>query len=349
MKAASTGAILISISLAISGCEKGATDEPAPDEAKPEKVEPEKVEPEKVEPEKVEPEKVEPAADTAAGAAIEGSGAVKIHLLEAGAEPRRQLRLKLDANRGNKMEMRMGMTMRMNIGGNSPPPITLPDMISVMEVTPRTVAADRGVFAWEVTSYKVANTPGVPAALRAELGKQLGALVGAKGTNSLDNRGRNLGATFEMPPGIPPQVAQMLDGMRNALSTMSAPLPQEAVGVGASWRTEMDMVQNGMTAKVAYVFEVKAIKGDRVDLAVELTTAGVPGPFNPPGMPPGTKGRLDSMTGTGAGTVQLDLASVVPVASKIRSNTESQVTVEAMGSKQSVKTSMAIDMAIKSL
>lgn len=285
-------------------------------------------------------------APTSPGAKGDG---VQVSLVEPGAEPRQKLRLAIKEGQTFKAEMRMQMDMTMSVAGARQPKVKLPVMVAVMDIKTTSASADAFEFDWSISDYDVAPTPGVMPQVMGALKTQLKTLVGTKGTGKVDSRGRNLGSTFEIPPNVPPQTAQIMEGMRDAISTMSAPVPDEAIGVGGSWKVSQLMVQNGTKSNVEYIYKVKAINGDKVELDVEVKTTGVPGPVVNPMIPPGANATLDSMSGSGGGEVVLSLDSIVPAKSKVETKNTSAMTIKAMGQTQKTVTDIDLSIEMKAL
>lgn len=326
-------------SLALVACEQ-AGDKPSDDPSKPTPVT------KTVETPAVQ-DGVKPAeTPEPAGARSDG---VSVTLIDAGAEPRQKLRFKVKKGQTFKAEMRMTMDMRMQIDGAAPPSVKLPVMVAVMDIATTDATEDTFSFDWKISRYDVVKSPGVMPQVLSALKTQLAQLVGTKGSAKIDSRGRNLGSTFEIPPGVAPQTAKLMEGMREAISTMSAPVPEEAIGVGGSWKVSQNMVQNGMTSKVDYVYTVKALTGEQAELGAVVTTTGVPGPVEGGLLPPGASATLDSMTGSGGGELTLRFDTIVPVRSKISTDNTSKMTVKAMGRTQKTVTDIKMGIEMKAL
>ncbi len=274
---------------------------------------------------------------------------VVVTLMEAGAAPRQSLRIKLKEGDSSKLEMRMMMDMSMRAAGAAQPKVKLPVMVATMEIKTRSASEAGYEFDWVVTNYTAEATPGVIPELLTGLRGQLKQLVGVKGTGKIDARGRNLGATFEVPKGVDPQIAQMMEGMKDAMQTMSAPLPDEKVGVGGKWKVNQMMVQNGTKSNVEYIYTIKSIDGDTISTEAELKMVGVPGPIVNKLMPPGVNVNLDSMTGSGSGAITLDLNQAIPVSSTVKMTTKTNTTVSSQGTAQKLDTDMALDIEMKAL
>lgn len=243
----------------------------------------------------------------------------------------------------------MEMRMDMDVGGVTSSGGDLPQLIATMALTPANVSAEQATYNWRINSYAVEPSPEIPQEVRDTIAQQLKPLVGTTGTHTTDNRGRNLETSFELPSNVTPEMAQMVGSMEEALSTLCPPLPAEAVGVGATWRTTVTTRNEDIETTLTYTFTLTNLQGNTLYLDVDMASEGTPGPFNPPGMPPGAIGTLVASTGKGHGKVVLNLDDIVPHDSSMSSTNDTEITIEALGQQQTLKTAMTINVVVKRL
>lgn len=86
-------------------------------------------------------------------------------------------------------------------------------------------------------------------------------------------------------------------------------LPADAVGVGATWTVNDKVTQNGLTVLQQIHYEVKAIKGTTVELAMTLRQKA-----DNQSMPGVT---IDKLRSTGTGTLVIDTSKPLPQAMKL--------------------------------
>jgi hypothetical protein len=225
--------------------------------------------------------------------------------------------------------------------------VKLPATRMLMDMTITDANADTYNYTFAVTEAAPVKEPGVQAMVMDAMAKALKNTVGLKGKGTIDNRGVNKGASFELPPNMDPQTRQLMDGMRDAVGRMSAPLPKEPVGVGGKWKVAQQLTQNGMTLDQNATYTVKSIEGDKLtfDVAVEMNAK--PQEVKAPGMPAGSKMMLETMTGKGGGTTVQNLTSLLPENSNVKIDTAMKSTVEAMGQKQKMAMDMTMDVTIQ--
>jgi len=285
-------------------------------------------------------------APVPAGAAG-GDTAVKVSLVEAGAEPRSVLRLKLAPGSSVTAEMIMKMKMKMNLNGTEPPEVALPPTRMLMKMEVTDAQPDAFNYTFEVTEAAPMDAPGVQPMVMEAMKTALKGAVGLKGKGAVDGRGMNKGASFELPDAMDPQTRQLMDGMRDAVGRMSAPLPEEAVGVGGSWKVDMDLAQNGMKISQSATYTVLSIEGDEIKLEVAVAMNADAQEVKAPGMPEGARMLLESMTGTGKGKTTVRLNQILPELAEVSVDTAMKSQVEAMGQKQAMSMDMSMDVTIK--
>lgn len=274
-------------------------------------------------------------------------GGVSLTLLSEGAEPRKALRFKLRQGDKAKAEIRMAMAVGVSADGEPKRNVKLPIATATVKIKMTSVEADVFAFDWVVLAYKANDTPGVLPQVLSGFKSQVNQLVGAKGTGTIDAQGRNLGATFEMPPGAGPQAEQLMSGMRDAMATLSAPLPTPAIGVGASWRVDQSTTQNGMKSNIEHTYTVESIDGDAIGLAVQMKIDGVPGALRSPG--PGESAHLDSMSGSGSGKIIVKLSELVPTASDVVMKTKTHTTRTTSSKTEKVASDLTVEIGIKAI
>lgn len=273
----------------------------------------------------------------------------RVELLSAGAEPRRSLRLQLAKGDSSRAEMRLDMAMNTKVAGRAAPAVKLPQMRAVMKMTVVDATNDKYDYSFEIEKYEPMSSPGVQPAVLNAMRQQLKTLVGTKGKGKIDNRGFNLGASVDVPPGVSPQIRKMFDGMRDAIAQVSAPLPEEPVGVGGKWSAKMRISQNGVATDVTYTYEVTAIDDKSVTTKVTADMAGVPGLVKNPMLPAGATLNLVKMTGSGSGGLTLQLDNLVPKESQVKVHTVTNAQMQFNGTSNPVDTTVDLATTIKQI
>ena len=196
----------------------------------------------------------------------------EIQLIKAGAEPRKELRLKAKTGQVDKMKMVMTMGLEMKVDGQqAAPPQDMPPMVmnldlKVIDTKPNGdirydfIVTDTDVLKGQKTAPKVVQ------GMKAALGK----INGMKGHAVVSNRGFNKEANIDMPPGTDAQTKQVMQGMQQALQQLGAPLPKEPVGQGAQWKFVTKLVQQGIKVRQSATYDLIKLDGNNMTCNVKV-------------------------------------------------------------------------------
>jgi hypothetical protein len=269
-----------------------------------------------------------------------------VTVTSAGAEPRRALRYSPAKGARDRVQMVMRMAMTMGFGETNVPRVEMPPIAMTMDTVVTSATADRFVVAAKVTEVRVeeAPDPAVTAAVR----KEVGAMVGMTMTMTMTRRGLLESADVKLPSGVSPQIAQMMESMKQSMSQVTPPFPEDPVGVGASWTAVSQLEANSLKLTQTAVFELVKLDGDRGTSKIEITQKALPQSVNPPGTPPGVKTHLESLATTGNGELSFDLGRVMPIDAKMQSSSAMQMSVSQQGQTTPMSMTMEIGMDLAS-
>lgn len=270
-------------------------------------------------------------------------GAVDVRVIDAGREPRRQLRYVFREDMRGRMTMEMRMRMSMSIGPQDVPEIVIPPVRVTMSID-ETDLTDAGNLRYKARWEKaeVVADADTPKPLVEALETEYAGLAGMTLTAEVTPSGVVTEIGVALPTSASQQAKQLFESMEQALRQIMAPLPSEPVGSGASWLvvTTVDTPILKVTQEATY--ELVELAGDTLDLTVSITQKAPPQDVVPPGMPPGTKVRLERLDSSGTGTTNLDLTSLVPhVSMKLTSSMAMEV--EAGGDRQPMRMKMGVE------
>lgn len=273
-----------------------------------------------------------------------GGEGVKVALLDAGAEPRRALRYRFDDRANVVMEMTMEMGMAIGMGQPNPTEVQLPPMKLFMAIQPEAVRPDgalRYTFRLDSTDVLAGDT-GDPA-LRENLKAELKKTEGLSGWALVDTRGFTLEADAVVPPNASAQVKDMVDKMRQQMRQMSAPFPEEAVGVGARWEVRMPISTDMFRIDQVATYKLVKLEGDVVEMEVELSQSAAPQDIKVPNLPT-AKARLQTMSSTGGGRMRVALGRLVPESSM---NSKTHLAMELRMSDSAAPQVITTDMSLR--
>lgn len=157
-------------------------------------------------------------------------------------------------------------------------------------------------------------------------------LIGVTGSIVSTDTGEYVDGEIDVPDDVDPSLRSMFSSLESQLSTMTASLPVEPVGVGATWRVATDATLNGIQTETVYQF--KLVERTESGVALEATTTGSAMDQEPelPGMPAGATVHLDSLELDGTGRTEIDLSRLMPVESASTTTGEIRMSIEVDGS-----------------
>lgn len=276
----------------------------------------------------------------AAGAAVAIPPAT-VTVEDAGAEPRRALRLALAAGAEQRVAVSLGLSMAMTLGGKEIPKATLPPARLVVKVTVEAVDAQGGArYALEVEDAGFDEVAPDAAGVVARLEAGLAAVKGLRGAGAVSARGLAERAELAAPAGVGPEVAQLVAAFRQALAQLAVPLPEEAVGLGARWRVEQRVDQGGLAVTQTATFTLTSL--DDAGLSAEVTVAQAAAP----GGAVAGGGELTSFSGGGQGKTTLAFGQLVPTMASSTIHTEAAGELGEGEAAQAMTLSMDVVMGL---
>jgi hypothetical protein len=242
----------------------------------------------------------------------------RVQLVAPGEPPLRLLRYQVPSGRRGRVNMSVGTTMSMTMDGRTlpgPPPFEVKGWFDY-RVTSSSAGGDIRAD-YEFGPMEVVEKPGLAPEVVQAMKRALGGMAGTRGYSVIDSRGLVREADVHVPAGASPQLAQMIDGMRQSLRQMAAPFPEEAVGAGARWDITYRITQNGVTIdQVAHV-ELTALDGNQGRTKITVRQSAPAQPMSPPGLAAGVKMSLVSLNTLGGGRNRFDLTAPVAMSAEM--------------------------------
>lgn len=271
-----------------------------------------------------------------------------VKLLQAGAEPRLPLRIKVAKGLVEDLVMTMKMDMSLEMNGNPLPPTPVPGQQMTMQTRVLGVAANGDIDQEFVfTRIDVPDQDGIPETQIEMMRSMLKPMVGLKGTATVSERGVTRKLELEKKEGMSPLVERMLDGMSGSFQTFSFPLPEEPVGAGARWEVKHELEMQGIRLKQTAVYELGPMTGSVRQLRVTIEQTADEQTVSPPGLPPGARVQLRSMASQGKGEILLDVARVLPRSARIDTESDANMTLRIGAQEQKLRQKMKIAMELK--
>ncbi|HTL55919.1 MAG TPA: DUF6263 family protein [Candidatus Limnocylindrales bacterium] len=286
-------------------------------------------------------------ADAANKPAETRSGS-EIKLLEAGNEPRKVLRLHPKPGDKQVVQMTLKMGMGMKIGEMENPAVKLPGMTMTLSSNVKSVS-EQGDVTTELTmtDADITDEPGVMPQVVDAMKASAAKMKGLSGTAVTSERGVNKGIQIKTPQDADPQLRQVMDQMKDSLSNLGTPLPEEAVGSGAKWEAKIPLKSQGMIIDQVTTYDLASMEGEALTTRVTISQTAAQQKIESPTMP-GLKIDLTSMTGSGNGQLQLNLGQLLPTTGDITSKSDLMMGVGAGQQRQTMKMSVDVSLHIES-
>jgi len=113
------------------------------------------------------------------------------------------------------------------------------------------------------------------------------------------------------------------------------------VGVGAVWEVRTPVQSHGATVEQVTTYRLRAQSGDEIGLDVQITQTAPAQDLPDP--QPGLRARLNSLSTTGSGTMELKLSHLVP-AVHWTSRSVVQSTVSVQGFEQPMSAQLELEV-----
>ena len=270
------------------------------------------------------------------------AGSPVVKLVDAGKGAKKQLRFTAKKGLTRTMIMTMKMGMAMSMGANSMPMQTLPTMKMTMDMKVTDVSGEGDIkYTFLLKQPEVVAEKGTPQTVIDEMKKASKGMAGLTGYAVVTSRGFTKEADINVPKDADPQMKQFMDSIKQSLYQISAPLPDEAVGVGAKWDTVMQLTQNGMTLDQTATNELVELKGDSGKLKLTIKQNAKPQKVTVNGM----QVNVLSLVSNGSGETTLDFTRLVP--SQATVTLHSDLKMEASGTKVGMQMDLTMGLSSK--
>ncbi len=271
------------------------------------------------------------SADADAGPSA-GDDAVVV--TSTGSTPRRALRYVFHPGTKEILQMDMRMAVALEMDGNAAPSRVLPTSRMLGTMDAQRVTPDGNlVFRFTLDSVNLDAAAGDTVGQKA--GEALRKLVGMTTDCEMTPRGRIVSVKNTVPPGADPSAADAAEQTQNTVRDVAVPLPEQPVGVGATWMAMRTLRTRHFEMKTTVAYRLTNLDGDR---AAFEATVGISAPPQPMSSSSAHM-RLDSMQGRGEGTGVLDLQHMVRT-SDVDMKVDTAMTIESDGATHAMRMSM---------
>jgi hypothetical protein len=243
-----------------------------------------------------------------------------VTLISAGAAPKSALRYAPPAGSKEHMDMTMTMSMSMDMGGTSVPAMTIPSVTFGADCVVTAVSPSGDLtctVAFTGLTVEAGANPSV-AALMQGMNDDLKSI---KGSATISNRGVILTTNIDVSRIVNSPLGQTMGSMTEVMNSVSQPLPEEEVGIGARWEVRNTLHTNGITMFQKAEYELVASDGKTLTLKTKVEQTALPQAMSNPAMPAEADVQLEKYTGTGSGTTRVNLNRLIPTSDGTIENT----------------------------
>ena len=270
-----------------------------------------------------------------------------LELLDAGAAPRERLVLQPVVGAEAERVMVAEIGIAVEIDGEELPSPTLPATRLVLRSLVDDVD-DEGTITSTFTLVDAAavDGPGVDPAVLAQTNAALDQMDGLTGTGTTDRHGGSPDVSIDTGPITDPALRSTLDSLTSQLTNLTAPLPAQPVGVGASWRVDRSATLNGVQTDTSTTYTLQARSGNDYVLDVVQEATAPPGPTELPGLPAGVTASIESFLLRSTGEVRGRLDQPLPDSSTIEGGGDIELTVEGDGEAGRLSQHVTVDASL---
>jgi len=251
---------------------------------------------------------------SAPSAAAASASPATVTLVSGGQSPRSKLRVAFTSGSETTAVLEMKQSVRQTIEGTpgasaDVPPIRFPWSTTVDSVS---ATGDAQVTS-RYGAATVVNDGSLSAAQEQQLVEALAPLAHVSYSARVTDRNQLFDAQVSGTEGLDPAVAETMNQVADQSSTLSVPLPREAVGVGGRWRSTITLHVSGLriTERLSFVLRSRDASGIVVDVSYQQTAPRQRADL--PGVPKGAKVELTGLRGSGSGRVTMSPSEPVPV------------------------------------
>lgn len=234
-----------------------------------------------------------------------------LRLLDAGQEPKRVLRYRFPRGTTYGMQMTIqGSAVPEGAERSSPikmPRMRIPGLVRILEANDQEARCEISTPA----EPEMSETQGIEPKHLEKLRETLRGLQSASGSAIITDRGIVRKSEFTFPADLSPELKQSLQYVEQSSEQLSVPLPIEAVGPGARWKTLSRVVQGGSALYQVSTWELRQLDWPSLSLGVTVEALSPEEIVQVPGEPAGAIVATVSVTSRGQGETLVDLRTPV--------------------------------------
>jgi len=270
-----------------------------------------------------------------------------VKLLNPGASPRQLLRIAPRAGTTGVIDLTMRISAKQLLDGADTPEPPSPGVLMSFATTVTGIEGERISYTFECIRGDLVEDPDIPPAILDLMRGGIKMVVGLRGTGVVSDRAVSLGATVTTGPGMDAALLAHATAINQLLDQVNTPLPAEPVGVGGSWEVTNTINQDGLTLQETITCTLAALKGNTVEIVMDIRRQADPQSVRDPNIPAGASADLSSYAFAGTGRTVLRLDRLHPVEAVVNVKSESTMQMKIGGASHEITHDVTIVTELK--
>ena len=287
----------------------------------------------------------EAPVEVSSGAEVSGDAVQQlpaVRVISTGSGPRYRLRYQYRADMEERMQLDIGMTMAMELGGQRTL-VELPLTRWMVKVWGTEVDA-AGNLRYEYQYENFELVEGGNAAVRNQLSTLYETMIGTRGWVWVNDRGLTLDDGVHLPENADPALRERLEEFRQTMRQQLIQLPEEEVGQGAQWEVTQPLQVRTFQVLSTVAYRLEHVSETTARFSTTISQEAEPQAMTLPDLPPGATASLESLESTGGGSSDTDFTRLTPQ-SEAHVETNARALIQADG--ESVPMNMLIQVHLR--
>jgi hypothetical protein len=269
-----------------------------------------------------------------------------VELIAPGRAPLEPIRLSPPTGAVQRSTMTVDFSIQQS--GVSSARVKPPPVRATIETTLQGTTPDGNLqVTFSYPSFDLLRGGDASASERRRFKQAFAGLTGLSGQLTLTPQGVLVDSSLNVPPDLDPSVSSVVTQLGDQLRTLSIPFPAEAVGVGGRWRAMTDLSLNGIQARQVYEYTLKKRTGGTLVIGVTGTQTADRQTVDLPNVASGARLEVRKFKTTFRGENTVELASVLPTASQVRSNGDQTFRIQAGNNSGTLSQHLTVRLVVK--
>jgi hypothetical protein len=262
-------------------------------------------------------------------------GETTVRLINAGNEPRHELRYLFEPGRTDFVHMDLTLVVGETVLDHPLDDEMWPTMRMTLQVDSKEITSEGDLrYEMRVVGSELLPTPGYAPQQIAAGNEWMQQMVGMYGGGLITPRGVTKETVMNPPPGASDELRQVLGSVSTELEEMSQPFPEEPIGEGAMWQVTGPVDAEGVIISQSATFWLVSLAEGSGELNVTIQQTAEPQPWENPQFTEGETISVQGVEGSGFGQIFFDLARPFPYSEGETTTTVSFTRTMASGGRQ---------------